>query len=119
MKIGELARRTGCSVRSLRYYESQGLLHAERTPSGYREFTEADVETTHQITALLDAGLPTRTIEHVLPCLALHDGEPLALTCSDLLGELMEERAAMAARIANLQASVAALDTVIAASPTP
>ncbi|NED82406.1 MerR family DNA-binding transcriptional regulator, partial [Streptomyces sp. SID11233] len=34
MKIGELARRTGASVRSLRYYEQQGLLDSTRTPGG-------------------------------------------------------------------------------------
>ncbi|MGH3121741.1 MAG: MerR family DNA-binding transcriptional regulator, partial [Streptosporangiaceae bacterium] len=34
MRIGELASKTGASVRSLRYYEQQGLLAAERSPSG-------------------------------------------------------------------------------------
>jgi DNA-binding transcriptional MerR regulator len=34
MRIGELADATGVSVRSLRYYGEQGLLAADRTPSG-------------------------------------------------------------------------------------
>ncbi|MFI9533039.1 MerR family DNA-binding transcriptional regulator [Nocardia fusca] len=32
------------SVRGLRYYEEQGLLRPQRRASGYREFTESDVE---------------------------------------------------------------------------
>ncbi len=35
MRIGELARRSGVSERSLRYYEAQGLLSSERTPGGH------------------------------------------------------------------------------------
>jgi DNA-binding transcriptional MerR regulator len=34
LRIGQLAKRSGVSVRALRYYEEQGLLQAERTPAG-------------------------------------------------------------------------------------
>jgi len=40
MKIGELSRRTGLPVGTLRYYESQGLLASRRSPGNYREFDE-------------------------------------------------------------------------------
>ena len=43
MRIGELSRRTGVPERLLRYYEEQDLLHPQRLPSGYREYTEEDV----------------------------------------------------------------------------
>ena len=33
LRIGEVAAQAGVSVRALRYYEEQGLLEAERTPS--------------------------------------------------------------------------------------
>ncbi|MFC7104329.1 MerR family transcriptional regulator [Nonomuraea rubra] len=69
MRIGELVRRTGVSERLLRYYEEQGLLHPSRLPSGYREYTEAHVETVRRIRCLLAAGLSTSTIATVLPCL--------------------------------------------------
>jgi DNA-binding transcriptional MerR regulator len=40
LKIGELAKQTGVSVGTLRYYESLGLLEpAERSSSGYRYYT--------------------------------------------------------------------------------
>jgi len=38
VRIGELAERTGVSVRSLRYYETKGLLGSERTSGGQREY---------------------------------------------------------------------------------
>ena len=44
MRIGELARRTGVSERSLRYYEQQALLAADRTPGGQRDYPEQAVD---------------------------------------------------------------------------
>ncbi|QYN21121.1 MerR family transcriptional regulator [Amycolatopsis sp. DSM 110486] len=69
MRIGELAERTGVSTRLLRYYEEQGLLAPSRGGNGYREYTESHVDVVRQIKGLLDAGLPTRIIEQLLPCL--------------------------------------------------
>ncbi|GGO85108.1 heavy metal-responsive transcriptional regulator [Nocardioides phosphati] len=40
MRIGELAEAAGTTTKTLRFYEEQGLLPpAERTPSGYRDYT--------------------------------------------------------------------------------
>ena len=45
MRIGELADRVGVNPKAIRYYEGIGLLPAPaRLPSGYREYTEDDVE---------------------------------------------------------------------------
>ncbi|MEO3973644.1 MerR family transcriptional regulator [Streptomyces sp. CAU 1734] len=69
MRIGELSERTGASRRLLRYYEEQGLIAADRCANGYRAYDERFVDRVLQIRGLLDAGLPTRIIKQILPCL--------------------------------------------------
>ncbi len=69
MRIGELAERTDTSPRLLRYYEEQGLIRVARTPNGYRDYDERLVDQVVHIRGLLDAGLPTRIIKQILPCL--------------------------------------------------
>jgi DNA-binding transcriptional MerR regulator len=69
MRIGELSELTNTSRRLLRYYEEQGLIAAERAANGYREYDERFVDRVAQIRGLLDAGLPTRIIKQILPCL--------------------------------------------------
>ena len=45
MKIGELAKRTGCKVVTIRYYEKEGLLgEPERTEGNYRLYGKEDLE---------------------------------------------------------------------------
>ncbi|MFF5129827.1 MerR family transcriptional regulator [Streptomyces syringium] len=68
MKIGELARETGVSVRLLRYYEEVGLLTPDRPGGGHRRYAPDAPEAVHRIRALLAAGLPTRVIREILPC---------------------------------------------------
>ncbi|MEV6671040.1 MerR family transcriptional regulator [Streptomyces sp. NPDC051162] len=69
MRIGELAHRTDTPRRLLRYYEEQHLLTPERSANGYRAYNEGHVDRVLQIRGLLDAGLPTRIIRQILPCL--------------------------------------------------
>ncbi len=45
MNIGEAAKKSGVNAKAIRYYESIGLLpEAARTESGYRIYTQDDVE---------------------------------------------------------------------------
>jgi len=45
MKIQEFSRQTGLSAKTIRYYESIGILPApQRTPNGYREYEEQHLE---------------------------------------------------------------------------
>jgi DNA-binding transcriptional MerR regulator len=71
MRIGELAEQAGVSVRSLRYYEEQGLLASTRSPSGQRTYVDSDVERVLLLQQLYAAGLSSRTIAEVLPCVDL------------------------------------------------
>jgi DNA-binding transcriptional MerR regulator len=68
VRIGELAGKAGVSVRALRYYEEQGLLVSERSPSGQRHFPEAALDRVQLIQLLYAAGLSSRTIAELLPC---------------------------------------------------
>jgi len=57
-KVGELARRTGLSVRTLHYYDEIGLLSpSARTASGHRLYTAGDVARLQQIRSLRQLGL--------------------------------------------------------------
>ncbi|MFC5722155.1 MerR family transcriptional regulator [Streptomyces gamaensis] len=68
LRIGELARETGVSVRLLRYYEEQGLLTPYRLAGGHRRYEPDAPEVVRRIRLLLAAGLPTRVIRGILPC---------------------------------------------------
>lgn len=115
MRIGALARRTGVNERLLRYYEEQGLLRPARLPSGYREYSESDVDTVRQIRTLLAAGLTTAVIGQVLPCVR-EDGERLVPTCPDLIGRLRRERARITESISQLRRSQDLIDSVLSAA---
>ncbi|WP_410811295.1 MerR family transcriptional regulator [Micromonospora sp. 067-2] len=68
MRIGDLASRTRVSVRALRYYEEQGLLAATRSGSGQRLYADAAVSRVRLIQQLYGAGLSSKTIAELLPC---------------------------------------------------
>lgn len=116
MRIGELSRRTGMSVRGLRYYEEQGLLRPQRRSSGYREFTEADVESVRRIRILIAAGVPTRVIAEVLPCM-VDEGRYLAPTCEEMAEDLRAELGRMNRDIAEREAARSILQSILAADP--
>jgi len=67
LKVGELARHTGLTVRTLHHYDSIGLLSASaRSEAGYRLYDHADVARLHAIQALRQLGLPLAEIGSVL-----------------------------------------------------
>ncbi|GAA0478626.1 MerR family transcriptional regulator [Streptomyces sp. NPDC046215] len=118
MRMKDMVRRTGVHERLLRYYEQQGLLTPQRLPSGYRVYSESDVETVRRIRCLLTAGLPTALIAQVLPCIRT-DEDRLVATCPDLVAQLARERERITEAIRELQSSASLLDTVITAGPRP
>lgn len=112
MRIGELADRAGVSVRSLRYYEDQGLLASTRSPSGQRHYTESEVERVSFIQRLYAAGLSSRTIAELLPCVDL----PSEANTEAALERMAQERDRLSEHIAELSRTRDALDKVIASA---
>ncbi len=98
MRIGELSSRTGTSRRLLRYYEEQGLIVSRRLANGYREYDKPTVDRVGQVRGLLDAGLPTRIIRQILPCLdkprIIHfrDATPEMIATLELERDRMSQR---------------------------
>jgi DNA-binding transcriptional MerR regulator len=110
MKIGELARRAGVSVRALRYYEEQGLLAQERTPWGQRCYTEGAVELVRLFQQFYAAGLSSRAIAALLPC--VNNGRATV----PQRRMLRTERDRLAARVEEMTAALARLDQLITAA---
>ncbi|KOX29381.1 MerR family transcriptional regulator [Saccharothrix sp. NRRL B-16348] len=109
MRIGDLAARAGVSVRSLRYYEEQGLLSSTRSAGGQRHYTESDVERVAFVQRLYAAGLSSRTIIELLPCLDSPSDEN-----SDAAMERMaKERDRLSAHIEELLRTRDALDVLM------
>lgn len=67
ISIGELARLTGLSVKTVRYWSDIGLApEAERSASGYRRYDEAGLARVELVRTLRDLGFEIRTIRRVL-----------------------------------------------------
>ncbi|OKI10318.1 MerR family transcriptional regulator [Streptomyces sp. CB02923] len=99
MRIGELAERSGVSARSLRYYEQQGLLCADRDANGYRCYGPDAPETVGRIRELLATGLGTESIRDLLPC---SQGGPGLVLCDFSGGVVERQMAQLDAEIAEL-----------------
>jgi len=99
VRIGELSERTGTPRRLLRYYEEQGLILADRCQNGYRSYDETCVDRVLQIRGLLDAGLPTRLIRQILPCLNKPRTIHFPDATPEMIATLERERDRMSGRI--------------------
>ncbi len=67
LKVGELAKRCGLTVRTLHHYDAIGLLTpSARSDSGYRLYNRDDIARLHQIQALRRFGLSLADIGAVL-----------------------------------------------------
>ncbi|GAA2904306.1 MerR family transcriptional regulator [Nonomuraea rubra] len=107
MRIGELAAKTGVSVRALRYYEEQRLLTSERSPSGQRVYADSAVDRVWMIQHLYAAGLPSRSIEPLMPCVISGEVTP------ELLERLRAERQRIEDRIDDLVKTRERLDSIL------
>lgn len=69
MRIGELARTTGASPRSLRHYEACGLLDPGRDANGYRTYDQTHAVRVRNIRFLLECGLTLDDVRFFRACL--------------------------------------------------
>ncbi|WP_199443518.1 MerR family transcriptional regulator [Umezawaea beigongshangensis] len=110
MRIGELSKRTGVSPRSLRYYEEQGLLVSSRSDSGQRHYSDFEVQRVSLIRQLFDAGMSSRVIATVLPCVDVPGDLSVA---EETLTAMMRVRDRIDVDIAHLIQTRNALDVLI------
>lgn len=101
MRIGQLSRDTGASVRSIRHYDSLGLLCSSRTDNNYRVFPEVAVTQVRQIRRLLDSGFSLEDIATFPECMRLKED---AAFCPETIAAQRERLAEVESRIAYLQA---------------
>ncbi|HEX7301901.1 MerR family transcriptional regulator [Lentzea sp.] len=109
MRIGELARKTGVSARSLRYYEQQGLMHSTRSVGGQRHYAPTEAARVEIIRRLFEAGLSSKVIARLLPCVESDD----TAVAEDAFVAMTDERHKLTAEIDRLVEARASLDELI------
>lgn len=112
MRIGEAAQRSGVTTKTIRYYESIGLVaEPPREPSGYRSYGEADVSRLRFIASAKQLGL---TLDEIRDLLGASDqGE---VSCPHVVALLEGKRDRIERWIGSAQALRDALDRTIEAS---
>ena len=98
MRIGEIAAQIGLTVKTLRFYESAGVLPAPaRRPSGYRDYDKAALARLRFVKAAQAAGLTLAEIRQVV-AVREHSGPP----CRHVTALLDTHAADLDRRIAEL-----------------
>ena len=64
--IGEVARRTGVAASALRYYEAEGLIHAERTDGNQRRYSPSVLRVVSVIRAAQEVGVTLAEVGEAL-----------------------------------------------------
>jgi DNA-binding transcriptional MerR regulator len=112
LRIGQLAERSGVSVRALRYYEEQGLLVPDRTPAGQRAYPESAAEKVRFFQQMYAAGLTSRDIAGLLPCW------DTGHTNAEQRSMLQQQRDFIQGKIHELTTTLGHLDDVLAVVST-
>lgn len=112
LKIGDVAKKTGVSVRSLRHYDELGLLKPSgRSESGYRLYTRADILRLQQILSLKQMKFPLTQIQVMLGKDSMSLQETLALHQQFLEQQLLQQQA-LSRRLSQLLKRLAARDDI-------
>jgi DNA-binding transcriptional MerR regulator len=107
MRIGELAREAGVTTKAVRYYESMGLLRADRLSNGYRDYLPQDVRMVREIRELGALGIRVEQARPFLDCLVAGHGN--GDDCPDAVATYRTAIAEVETRMADLAARRAAL----------
>lgn len=103
--VGEVARLTGVTVRTLHHYDQVGLLPpSDRTAAGYRRYAESDLDRLHQVLTYRELGFP---LEEIATILADPDGDPVR--------HLRRQHALLLDRMARLRTMVEAIELMMEA----
>jgi MerR family mercuric resistance operon transcriptional regulator len=97
LPIGELSRRTGCNIETIRYYERIGLLPSPSRRGRYRSYEPADVARLGFVRRSRELGF---TIEEVRALLALAAGGHAS--CAEARGIAAAHLSDVRARVADL-----------------
>lgn len=105
MHIGELAERTGLSLRTIRHYDEVGLLPATaRTDGGFRVYSEDDFERLMVIKQMKPLGFSLEEMAEILGMLSSGEGtgttEEVQARLSEFLKKAVHQRAKMARNLA-------------------
>lgn len=102
--IGQAAELLGVTTRTLRHWDTIGLLSPQyRTWSDYRLYTEDDIDSALEILVYRSAGVPLKEIENIIHADSSASRRQRLLTQRDLLTE----------RIAELRRMIRALETLL------
>ncbi|MEW9533826.1 MerR family transcriptional regulator [Microbispora sp. NPDC049125] len=112
MSIGEVARRTGLSVHTLRLYEREGLLAGEvrRDEKGRRLYSEWDVEWLGNCVKFRASGMPLATISRLAELVRKGSGNE-----AERLELLCEHQDRIAEQLAQLHACLDLVNDKVAA----
>lgn len=115
MRISEVSRRSGLPATALRYYESIGLIAANRGSNGYRDYTEDVLDRLELIEASKELGLPLDEIAHHLGVLETRSCTEVRDTLRPLLAEQLRRIEERRRRLEHLLQRVLAADAGLAA----
>ncbi len=109
LSIGDLARRTGVKIPTIRYYEQMGLVSApDRSQGNQRRYTNAELERLAFIKHARDLGLPIGDIRELIE-LSGHPARP----CADADRLARDHLGNVRKRIANLQRLETELERIV------
>lgn len=108
MQIGEVAGRTGLSLRTIRYYEEMGLVvPSARSAGGFRLYTESDVARLEVIKRMKPLEFSLEEMKDLLVILdALDVATPTPEDRTELVTRLESYREAADARVAAVRAQL-------------